>query len=145
LAKYGEITFKDGKAQQGNFDDYPVLRIDEAPQVTNVHIMPPGDQTPPAGVGEPGVPPVAPALINAIFAATGQRIRALPIGKQMAMLTQQDGQVTRPRSAPQSEQSTSNQAAPDATTKQPTGTMDPSAKVKQMNDDADRKTQIEGK
>ena len=145
LAKYGEITFKDGKAQQGNFDDYPVLRIDEAPQVTNVHIMPPGDQTPPSGVGEPGVPPVAPALINAIFAATGQRIRALPIGKQMAMLTQQDGQVTRPRSAPQSEQSTSNQAAPDATTKQPTGTTDPSAKVKQMNDDANRKTQIEGK
>ncbi len=145
LAKYGEITFKDGKAQQGNFDDYPVLRIDESPQVTNVHIMPPGDQTPPSGVGEPGVPPVAPALINAIFAATGQRIRALPIGKQMAMLTQQDGQVTRPRSEPQAEQSTSNKAAPDATIQQTTGTTDPSVKIKQMNDDANRKTQIEGK
>jgi isoquinoline 1-oxidoreductase subunit beta len=83
LAKYGEITFKDGKVQQGNFDDFPVVRMDEAPLVTNVHIMPPGPDTPPSGVGEPGVPPFAPALINAIFAATGKRIRALPIGKQL--------------------------------------------------------------
>ena len=78
LAKYGEITFKDGKAQQGNFDDYPVLRIDEAPLVTNVHIMPPGDKTPPSGVGEPGVPPFAPALVNAIFAATSNGGTTLP-------------------------------------------------------------------
>jgi isoquinoline 1-oxidoreductase subunit beta len=83
LAKYGEITFKDGKAQQGNFDDFPVIRIDEAPLVTNVHIVPVDADTPPSGVGEPGVPPFAPALINAIFAATGKRIRALPIGKQL--------------------------------------------------------------
>jgi isoquinoline 1-oxidoreductase beta subunit len=83
LAKYGEITFKDGKVQQGNFDDFPVVRMDEAPLVTNVHIMPPGPDTPPSGAGEPGVPPFAPALINAIFAATGKRIRALPIGKQL--------------------------------------------------------------
>jgi isoquinoline 1-oxidoreductase subunit beta len=83
LAKYGEITFKDGKVQQGNFGDYPVARMDEAPLVTNVHIMPQGPDTPPSGVGEPGVPPFAPALINAIFAATGKRIRALPIGKQL--------------------------------------------------------------
>ncbi|HLG83355.1 MAG TPA: molybdopterin cofactor-binding domain-containing protein [Bradyrhizobium sp.] len=83
LAKYGEITFKDGKVQQKNFDDFPVVRIDEAPLVTNVHIVPPGPDTPPSGVGEPGVPPFAPALINAIFAATGKRIRALPIGKQL--------------------------------------------------------------
>jgi len=83
LAKYGEITFKDGKVQQKNFDDFPVIRIDEAPAVTNVHIVPPGPDTPPSGVGEPGVPPFAPALINAIFAATGKRIRALPIGKQL--------------------------------------------------------------
>jgi isoquinoline 1-oxidoreductase beta subunit len=83
LAKYGEITFKDGKVQQGNFDDFPVIRIDEAPLVTNVHIIPADTDTPPSGVGEPGVPPFAPALINAIFAATGKRIRALPIGKQL--------------------------------------------------------------
>jgi isoquinoline 1-oxidoreductase beta subunit len=83
LAKYGEISFKDGKVQQNNFDGFPVIRIDEAPLVTNVHIVPPGPDTPPSGVGEPGVPPFAPALINAIFAATGKRIRALPIGKQL--------------------------------------------------------------
>jgi len=83
LAKYGEITFKDGKVQQGNFDDFPVVRIDEAPLVTRIHIVPADADTPPSGVGEPGVPPFAPALINAIFAATGKRIRALPIGKQL--------------------------------------------------------------
>src|SRR5262249_19396030 len=83
LAKYGEISFKDGKVQQGNFDDFPVVRIDEAPLVTNVYIVPAADDTPPSGVGEPGVPPFAPALLNAIFAATGKRIRALPIGKQL--------------------------------------------------------------
>ena len=83
LAKYGEITFKDGKVQQKNLDDFPVIRIDESPRVTNVYIVPPGPETPPSGVGEPGVPPFAPALVNAIFAATGKRIRALPIGKQL--------------------------------------------------------------
>jgi isoquinoline 1-oxidoreductase beta subunit len=84
LAKYGEITFKDGKVQQRNYDDFPVIRIDESPAVTNVYIVPPaGPDTPPSGAGEPGVPPFAPALINAIFAATGKRIRALPIGKQL--------------------------------------------------------------
>ncbi|MFL6837930.1 MAG: molybdopterin cofactor-binding domain-containing protein [Bradyrhizobium sp.] len=83
LAKYGEITFKDGKVQQGNFDDFPVIRIDESPLVTNVYIVPADPGTPPSGVGEPGVPPFAPALINAIFAATGKRIRTLPIGKQL--------------------------------------------------------------
>ena len=83
LAKYGEITFKDGKVQQRNYDDFQVIRIDEAPRVTNVHIVPPGPDTPPSGVGEPGVPPFAPALANAIFAATGKRIRVLPIGKQL--------------------------------------------------------------
>ena len=83
LAKYGEITFKDGKVQQGNFDDFPVIRIDESPLITNVHIIEPGPDTPPSGVGEPGVPPFAPALINAIFAATGKRLRTMPIGKQL--------------------------------------------------------------
>ena len=84
LAKYGEITFKNGRVQQGNFDDFPVIRIDEAPGVTNVYIVPPpGPDTPPSGAGEPGLPPFAPALINAIFAATGKRIRTMPIGKQL--------------------------------------------------------------
>jgi isoquinoline 1-oxidoreductase beta subunit len=83
LAKHGEVTFKNGRVQQGNFDDFKVARIDEAPLVTNVYIMPAGPDVPPSGVGEPGVPPFAPALCNAIFAATGKRIRNLPIGKQL--------------------------------------------------------------
>jgi isoquinoline 1-oxidoreductase beta subunit len=83
LAKHGEITFKDGRVQQSNFDGFRVIRIDEAPLVTNVHIMPAAPDTPPSGAGEPGLPPFAPALINAIFAATGKRIRSLPIGKQL--------------------------------------------------------------
>jgi isoquinoline 1-oxidoreductase beta subunit len=85
LAKYGEISFKDGKVQQNNFDDFPVVRIDEAPLVTNVYIMPADAGEPPSGAGEPGLPPFAPALVNAIFAATGKRIRSLPIGKQLAI------------------------------------------------------------
>ena len=83
IAKHGEITFKDGRVQQSNFDDYPVLRIDESPVVTHTHIVPAAADTPPSGVGEPGISPVAPALCNAIFAATGKRIRSLPIGRQL--------------------------------------------------------------
>jgi isoquinoline 1-oxidoreductase beta subunit len=83
LAKYGEITFKNGRVQQGNFDNFPVARIDESPIITNVYIAPAGPDVPPSGVGEPAVPPFAPALCNAIFAATGKRIRSLPIGKQL--------------------------------------------------------------
>ncbi|MGY3450817.1 molybdopterin cofactor-binding domain-containing protein [Bradyrhizobium sp. USDA 4353] len=85
LAKYGEVSFKNGRVQQHNFDDHQVVRIDEAPLVTNVHIVPVDADTPPSGVGEPGVPPFAPALANAIFAATGKRLRALPIGNQLAI------------------------------------------------------------
>jgi isoquinoline 1-oxidoreductase subunit beta len=71
-----EITLKDGRVEQGNFHEYEVLRMNEAPPV-EVHIVP--SDAPPTGVGEPGVPPVAPALANAIFAVTGKRIRHLPI------------------------------------------------------------------
>jgi len=84
LAKYGEITLKDGRVQQGNFDDFQIARIDESPRETRVHIVDHPIDVHPSGVGEPGVPPFAPALCNAIFAATGKRIRRLPIGSQLA-------------------------------------------------------------
>jgi isoquinoline 1-oxidoreductase beta subunit len=79
-----EISFKDGKVEQRNLDDYLVLRISDAPHETHVHIVPHGYDMPLGGVGEPGVPPVAPALMNAIFAASGRRIRTLPLGQQLA-------------------------------------------------------------
>jgi isoquinoline 1-oxidoreductase beta subunit len=75
-ALYGKITFKEGRVEQGNFDDYPLLRIGEMPKV-EVHILPSTEK--PGGIGEPGTPPIAPAVVNAIFAATGKRLRSLPI------------------------------------------------------------------
>jgi isoquinoline 1-oxidoreductase beta subunit len=84
LAKYGEVTLKDGRVQQGNFNDFQIARIDESPRETRVHIVENPIDVHPSGVGEPGVPPFAPALCNAIFAATGKRIRRLPIGNQLA-------------------------------------------------------------
>ncbi|MFL5332698.1 MAG: hypothetical protein ACJ8H8_05870, partial [Geminicoccaceae bacterium] len=71
---------KNGAAVEGNFDTYPMARIDIAPLDVRTHIVPHGFDTPASGVGEPGVPPFAPALANAIFAATGKRLRELPFG-----------------------------------------------------------------
>ena len=79
-----EISFKNGRVQQSNYDDYQVLRISDAPRETHVYITPHGYDMHMGGVGEPGVPPVAPALMNAIFAASGKRVRSLPLGGQLA-------------------------------------------------------------
>jgi isoquinoline 1-oxidoreductase subunit beta len=79
VARSGEITATKGVIDQSNFQDYPVARIAEAPSQTNVYIV--DSDAPPAGVGEPGVPPFIAAFCNAIFAATGKRVRDLPITK----------------------------------------------------------------
>ena len=79
IAKTGEITATNGVIDQSNFYDYRVARMNEAPVHTNVYIV--DSDAPPAGVGEPGVPPFIPALCNAIFAATGKRVRELPLSK----------------------------------------------------------------
>jgi isoquinoline 1-oxidoreductase subunit beta len=75
-ALYGKVTLKDGLVEQSNFHDYPLLRINEMPAI-DVHIVPSTDK--PSGVGEPGVPVIAPAVANALAAATGKRVRALPL------------------------------------------------------------------
>ena len=84
-ALYGEISFKDGRVVQSNYADYRVMRMDSAPRRIEVHLVP-SDKAP-GGIGEPGVPPIAPALANAIVAATGRRIRRLPVGNQLAAAT----------------------------------------------------------
>src|SRR5260221_8403033 len=75
-ALYGEITFEKGRVKQRNFHDYPMLRMNEMPEI-EAHIIPSEERM--GGVGEPGVPPIAPALANAIFTVTGKRVRQLPI------------------------------------------------------------------
>lgn len=75
-ALYGEITIEKGRVREGNFDDYPVLTIDRMPRV-ETYIVPSAE--PPTGVGEPGLPAIAPAVANAVYAATGKRIRRLPV------------------------------------------------------------------
>jgi isoquinoline 1-oxidoreductase beta subunit len=80
-AIYGEISFKSGRAVQGNFSDYRILPIGLAPREIDVQIV--ANEHAPGGVGEPGVPPIAPALCNAIFTATGKRLRSLPTGERV--------------------------------------------------------------
>jgi isoquinoline 1-oxidoreductase beta subunit len=75
-ALYGRISIRDGRVVESNFHDYPMLRIDEMPEV-DVVLVPSGDA--PGGVGEPGTPPIAPAVTNALYALTGRRVRSLPI------------------------------------------------------------------
>jgi isoquinoline 1-oxidoreductase beta subunit len=80
-ALLGKITAKAGAIEQSNFHDYPLLRINETPRNIHVHLV--ESEARPTGVGEPGVPPVAPAVANAIFAATGERRRELPLGRRL--------------------------------------------------------------
>ncbi len=83
IALMSEITAANGRIKQSNFNDYRVARINEAPVDVRVTIVK-NDSAPPAGIGEPGVPPIAPAITSAIFAATGKRIRELPVKSQLA-------------------------------------------------------------
>ena len=82
---YGAITFADGRVMQSNYHDYPVTRMRAAPHVVDVHIV--ESEGLPGGIGEPGVPPAGAALANAIFSATGVRVRQLPVGSQLAEWT----------------------------------------------------------
>lgn len=82
LALMGEISFKDGRVQQSNYHDYPVLRMHQSPEI-HTHII--QSDAIPGGVGEPGTPPIAAALANAIYHATGKRIRDLPVSKHMTV------------------------------------------------------------
>jgi len=75
-ALYGEVTLDNGQVQQSNFHQQPLLRSSECPLI-ETEIMP--STEPPEGVGEPGTPPIAPAVANALFALTGQRLRRLPL------------------------------------------------------------------
>ena len=83
-ALLSEISFKAGRVVQANFNDYQVARMNVAPRDIRVHLIASDFNVPLGGVGEPGVPPIAPALCNAIFAATGKRIRTLPIAGQLS-------------------------------------------------------------
>ena len=83
VARFGKITTAKGAVVQSNFHDYPITRIDDAPLDVRVHVVEDFVHLRPCGVGEPGVPPYAPALVNAIHHATGKRIRRLPIGDQL--------------------------------------------------------------
>ncbi|PYQ18650.1 MAG: twin-arginine translocation pathway signal protein, partial [Acidobacteria bacterium] len=73
---YGEITLKDGRVQQSNFHDYQVVRMPESPRI-DIHLVESSEK--PSGIGEPGTAVIGPAVANAVFAATGQRLRKLPL------------------------------------------------------------------
>jgi isoquinoline 1-oxidoreductase beta subunit len=79
IALYGEITATNGAIDQSNFDTFQMARMNTAPREVHVHIV--ESDAPPGGIGEPGLPAFAPALCNAVFAATGKRIRELPLMK----------------------------------------------------------------
>ena len=87
-ALYGAITFKNGRVEQGNFDDYPLVRMAASPKI-EVHIVP--SDEPPGGIGEPGVPPIAPAVANALFAVSGARVRSLPLTPEKIQAARQKG------------------------------------------------------
>ncbi|HSM11119.1 MAG TPA: molybdopterin cofactor-binding domain-containing protein, partial [Lysobacter sp.] len=82
LTRDSEITAAKGRIVQGNYNDYRVLRIGQTPD-TRIHLV--DSEAPPSGVGEPGVPPIAPAVANALFAATGKRFRELPLGAKLEL------------------------------------------------------------
>jgi isoquinoline 1-oxidoreductase subunit beta len=83
-ALYGEITLKQGRVEQANFDTYPMLHVAQMPKIS-LSIIQGAEE--PGGIGEPGTPPIAPAVANAVFAATGKRLRSLPIVKQGVNVT----------------------------------------------------------
>ncbi|GAC1459831.1 MAG: hypothetical protein PVSMB10_17430 [Pseudarthrobacter sp.] len=89
-ALYGAITLKNGRVEQGNFNDYSLVRMPVMPQV-EVHIIESGE--PPGGVGEPGVPPIAPAVANALFAACGARVRSLPMTPEKISIALKKGVI----------------------------------------------------
>jgi len=78
---YSGITFAEGKVEQSNYGDYGVTRMRAAPHVVDVHVI--ESEGLPGGIGEPGVPPAGAAIANAVFAATGVRVRELPVGRQL--------------------------------------------------------------
>ena len=78
---HSAVTFRDGEAEQSNFNDYPMVRSGNFPRRVHVHLVPHPFSTRPTGVGEPGVPPIPPAIVNAVFNATGRRLRSLPVGE----------------------------------------------------------------
>jgi isoquinoline 1-oxidoreductase beta subunit len=83
IALVGEITFKDGQVEQSNYHDYKVLAMNQAPDIIKTYIV--ESDAIPGGVGEPGTPPVAAAITNAIYHASGKRIRDLPVSKHMGV------------------------------------------------------------